>query len=146
MAGGLTGARSARIAVSLSQLAPPGSRCHGQLRWRLHPARRLPVRDGSWRLRYANGEAATFKVSVGGRLATGIPLPSGLQTESCPVPSGTVHLFVGADRTASFAQPRNGLTVNLNFRSATRAAGTVSLGAEASCAARTVGLTAQLSR
>lgn len=145
--GGLTGPHTAILSQPLDLYGLlEADRCPTKLTWKMHPAERQPVSDGTWSLAFADGESATFIVSAGGRLARDIPLPAGLGTESCPGPSGGVDLFVHPNRTASQTDSRLGMAVNVKFTSRSTAVGQFSLAAQgSSCPARTLTLTAHLS-
>lgn len=144
--GGLIGARSAKIAYPLHlRTAAAGVRCPFKLTWRLHPAHRRPVSDGTWRLTYSTGESVRFKVLAGGRLAAGIPLPKALRRPSCPAVGGRVDLFVRPHRAAVDAEAGRGLSIELSFTSSSTAKGKLSVGARsASCPERSLSLRARL--
>lgn len=125
----LHGARSATLTSTYRVGA-----CTGTLAWRMHPARRAVVEDGTWSIRFGRGAPSRFTVGSGGRLARGIPLP--------PVPAGcnglrgALDLFIPARGRATVTQ--SGVTVGLRFtrRSAT---GTLRL---AGCPAGSLGIRA----
>ena len=107
--GGLTRPRAARLTASY-RIAATGTApaCQGTLTWHLHPALRRRVQDGTWELRFSDGESETFRVDGGGREATGITFPSGFD---CRL--GGVDLFVGAGGRATWAD--GGTQVSLDF-------------------------------
>ena len=119
LGGGLTGPHSALLTHSYN--AGSGS-CSGALKWKLHPAQRRTVQDGTWKLQFADGESKKFTVLAGGRLATSIGLPSELA--SCRGPSGAVDLFIAANGQARVSQPD--VAVSLKF-SATSASGEITV-------------------
>jgi hypothetical protein len=123
--GSLTGAASATLKGSYSVPSEPGAEgCSGTLVWRMRPVRRRAVADGTWTLRYSDGEKKTLTVSAGGRLATGVASPA--NAPGCDEQAGGADLFIGASGAASFAEP-NGFSVSLTF-AATTATGTLSVG------------------
>ena len=105
--GGLTGTRTAKLSMRID--SPP---CRRTFVWRMHPAHRLAVYDGTWRLRFADRESQTFKVSAGGRLATGFGVPQAVS--NCGGPVGGFDLFVPANRVATLTTPHQ-FAVKLTF-------------------------------
>jgi hypothetical protein len=117
--------------------------CRGTLRWTLHPASRHPVDDGSWTLRFANGESETLSVTGGGRLATGFSFPLALY--QCGGPAGGVDLFVQASGDAVYSEPASGLTVRLSFAAAKTASGEITANT-IGCGSYTLAMTAALEK
>jgi hypothetical protein len=110
--GGFTGAKTA----SLSKAYHLGS-CSGRLTWRMHPSRRQPVQDGTWKLSFTDGESSQFQVVGRGRLATPITLPDELAR--CNQVSGEVATFIAANGAAKVSQPNVRLSMTFSRRSAT---------------------------
>jgi hypothetical protein len=96
-AGSFTGARSATLSTRY------GTPACGHLGWTLHPARRRPVKSGTWRILFADGASSRFSVIGSGRLASGIHLPPALTT--CNGATGTIGLFISASGRAATSQP-----------------------------------------
>ena len=115
LGGGLTGADEATLIGSYG----PGG-CHGTLRWRMHPAGRRAVDDGTWTVRYSDGENDRFTVQVGGRLATGVSLPRSVA--GCNGLEGSLDMFIGPQGNAAVSQ--SGVRLGLRF-SGEQATGTV---------------------
>jgi hypothetical protein len=111
--GGVSGPRAAWFRGVYG--SPTGNSCHGRLTWHFHPAHRRPVQDGTWMLHLSDGERESFRVSVGGRLATGIGLPP-----QCTL--GGVDLFIGTDGMAA----NSDVGIVLHF-SRTTATGTLTI-------------------
>jgi hypothetical protein len=114
--------------VSVSYRVPPSGAaagCSGELTWRLHPAHRVAVEDGQWRLHFSDGESQRFTVEAGGRLAPGVKLPQMLA--SCGGPTGDVDLFIAPSGTASYVLT-HAISITLRFRGS-RASGTMSVSA-----------------
>jgi hypothetical protein len=97
--------------------------CRGTLTWRLHPAARVPVADGSWTVRFADRERSGFIVSQGGRLATGITLPGSLRV--CNGLSGHLDLFIAPGGAAAVTAGDVRLALRFSGR---HASGTLSAG------------------
>jgi hypothetical protein len=117
---GLGGGFTARRAATLEGRYSLPS-CQGALTWHMHPAVRRAVANGSWMLRYANGEHSTFHVQAGGRLATAIPLPAAIA--GCNGLQGTLDVFIGTQGGSSITQ--SGVSLRLRFANGT-ARGTLS--------------------
>jgi hypothetical protein len=131
--GGLTGRRSATMSARFHS----GS-CARSLRWHMHPAKRLRVGDGSWTIRFGDGESGTFHVLAGGRLATAIHLPA--VVTRCNGAVGAVDLFIRPSGVATLS----GATVHSSIRfSDETATGKMSAGGRG-CTGRSVSLTAKL--
>ena len=113
----LQGARSATVTSTYR-----AGRCAGTLTWRMRPARRVAVNDGTWKIRFGSDTPARFTVASGGRLARAVTLP--------PVPvgcrglRGALDLFISASGRATVT--RNGVTVAMRFAKRT-ATGTLRL-------------------
>jgi hypothetical protein len=133
----LGGSFTATRSATLSARANDGS-CSGTLTWHMHPRRRPPVTDGTWRLRFNDGESSTFRVLGGGRAAAPIRLPAALTR--CNGVSGTVNLFIGASGLATISQPD--LRVRMQFGRG-RATGRVNAGGSG-CSGGPIRLTASL--
>jgi hypothetical protein len=108
-----------RAATLLGRYALPA--CRGALTWHMHPAVRRTVANGTWMLRYANGEQSTFRVQGGGRLATAIRLPAAIV--ACNGLEGALDVFIGAQGGSSISQ--SGVSLRLRFANA-KATGTLS--------------------
>ncbi|MGA2321976.1 MAG: hypothetical protein ABSG95_14780 [Solirubrobacteraceae bacterium] len=140
VSGGIEGPDSASISTREEFPGRKSAACVRTLRWTMHPAQRRTVDDGSWMLRFSDGETEQFSVSDGGRLATGIGYPAALG--KCGGPIGSVDLFVGASGIASFHEPRERLAVSLNFSA--EAAGGQIIASAARCGARRLAMSASL--
>lgn len=116
LGGGFTARRAATL---LGRYSLPA--CHGGLTWHMHPAVRQAVANGSWMLRYANGEHSTFSVRAGGRLATAIRLPAAIA--ACNGLEGTLDGFIGTQGGSSITQ--SGVSLRLHFANG-KATGTLS--------------------
>jgi hypothetical protein len=92
------------------------------LTWHLHPAVRRTVANGTWTVRYANGEHSAFHVRGGGRLATAIRLPRSIV--SCNGLEGALDVFIGTQGGSTITQ--SGVTLRLRFSNAS-ATGTLSV-------------------
>lgn len=116
--GKLTGRRSATISYTWRIPGPPGHRaCHGRLVWHFKPADRRPVEDGTWKLRFSDGESERFTVDGGGRVANQINFPHNF----CGV-SGGVDLFIQPSGLARYDESKGGPDTSLRF-ARTRASG-----------------------
>jgi hypothetical protein len=104
--GVLEGERSATLQ---SRYALPS--CHGMLTWRMHPAVRRTVANGTWTVHYAGGEHSTFHVRAGGRLAAAIRLPRAIA--ACNGLEGTLDVFIGTQGGSAITQ--SGVTLKLRF-------------------------------
>src|SRR5450631_3928746 len=62
LGGGLTGSRAATLSS-----APASPACAGRLTWRMHPATRTVVPDGSWTAHFPGHQTERFTVQAGGR-------------------------------------------------------------------------------
>jgi hypothetical protein len=113
--GGLSATRQATL--SATARVQSGGGCTTKLRWRLHPALRRSVSDGTWKLHFSDGESETFRVQSGGRLATSIRLPTELAR--CGGPFGAVDLFIGPTGKATISQPKLNMLIDFSRRSAT---------------------------
>jgi hypothetical protein len=117
--GGLTGTRTAKTWFNISYAAPVPPSCPKRVTITLHPvAHRKPVDDGTWKLRFSDGEAVEFKLTGGGRLATaGIPnevarcYPMALSP-----PGGSFLLFIGADGIATGGWSGQNMSATLTFK------------------------------
>ena len=118
-AGGLDGARSASLSAGY-QVASGG--CQGKLTWHMHPAKRRAIQDGTWSVRFSDGESGKFEVIAGGRLVTSMHLPAELKP--CGGPYGDVDLFIGSGATVKLTQPS--MRVSMSF-TRTRATGQLSV-------------------
>lgn len=116
LAGALTGRRSATLAAGYSLPS-----CHGTLSWSMHPAVRRTVANGTWSVRYSDGEHSRFHVQAGGRLATSINLPHSIAR--CNGLMGTLDVFIGINGGSAITQ--SGVTLTLRFANG-RAAGALS--------------------
>lgn len=141
--GRLTGPRSALFTAK--EKSPPiglyWRECARTLTWHLHPAHRRPVADGSWELRFADGESERFTVSAGGRLALNLGLPA--TAGGCGAPFSEVDLFIEADRSAAFTDPQGGISVRMDFGAEGSATGQMTFGSPTACA---LAFTASLSK
>lgn len=137
--GSLTGGTAATLRASYQLLAEPGgpAGCSGTLVWRMRPAHRRAVADGTWAVRFSDGETSTFTVGTGGRLVTGIASPG--SAPGCGGQMGGADVFIAANGTAGFVEP-GGFTISLAF-AGTTASGTLTFGS--ACA---VTLTATLAK
>ncbi len=140
--GGLTGPRSAVFQREESALpiGRYGQACRRVITWHLHPAHRLPVADGEWTLKFASGETETFRVLAGGRVASGIGLPS--MPPECGAPAGGVELFIAAGGSSSHEEPEYATKIEITF-SGSSASGQMSFGSSPGCVAS---LTASLTK
>jgi hypothetical protein len=116
LGGGFTGRRAATLQGRYSLPS-----CQGTLTWHMHPAVRRTVANGSWMVRYADGEHSAFQVQAGGRLATAIRLPGAIAT--CNGLEGTLDGFIGTRGGSSITQ--SGVSLKLRFNNGT-ATGTLS--------------------
>ena len=116
LGGGFTGRRAATLQGPYSLPS-----CRGTLTWHMHPAVRRTVANGSWLVRYADGEHSTFQVQAGGRLATAIRLPAAIA--ACNGLEGTLDGFIGTRGGSSITQ--SGVSLKLRFRNG-NATGTLS--------------------
>ncbi|HXD65984.1 MAG TPA: hypothetical protein VNV17_15280 [Solirubrobacteraceae bacterium] len=116
LGGGFTGRRAATLEGRYSLPS-----CRGTLTWHMHPAVRRTVANGSWMLRYSNGEHSTFHVQAGGRLATAIRLPAAIA--ACNGLEGTLDVFIGNRGGSSITQ--SGVSLRLRFANG-KATGTLS--------------------
>jgi hypothetical protein len=108
--GSFTGPQSATLST------PPGGQC-SQLTWTLHPAQRVAVESGTWRISLANGESSRFSVIGNGRLATGVELPQALAR--CNGATGAVDLFIGPSGRAVTDQPHVRASIRFGLTKAT---------------------------
>ena len=99
--GAFTGARSATLSGGYALHG-----CHGAMTWRMRPAVRPTVADGTWTVRCADGEHSTFQVQAGGRLATSIRLPRSIG--ACNGLEGKLDVFLGASRRVGDQRGRSG--------------------------------------
>jgi hypothetical protein len=106
LGGGFTGRDAATLQGRYSLPS-----CQGTLTWHMHPAVRRTVADGSWMVRYADGEQSSFQVQAGGRLATAIRLPTAIAT--CNGLEGTLDGFIGTQGGSSVTQA--GVRLRLRF-------------------------------
>ena len=113
--GAFTGARSATLSGGYSLHG-----CHGTMTWHMRPAVRRTVADGTWTIRFADGEQSTFQVQASGRLATKIRLPRSIL--ACNGLEGEIDVFIGAGGGAGISE--EGVTLMLRFANA-RATGTL---------------------
>jgi hypothetical protein len=104
--GRLTGRRAATLQVRYSLPS-----CHGMLTWRMRPAVRRTVANGTWTLRYAGREKSTFRVVAGGRLATAVRLPRAIA--ACNGLQGMLDLFIGNHGRSAMTQA--GVALKLRF-------------------------------
>jgi hypothetical protein len=111
-AGGLTGARRALL---VRRFKVGG--CSDRLTWHMHPAHRAPVRDGRWKVHYADGESGSFRVESGGRLAVHIVIPASLG--KCGGPVGASDLFIGPRGQAAIHQAKLSLVMHFKRQTAT---------------------------
>ena len=133
----LGGSFTAAGSATLSARASDGS-CSRTLTWHMHPRRRPAVADGTWRLRFNDGESSTFRVLGGGRAVAPIRLPAALAR--CNGVSGTVDLFIGASGLATISYPD--LRVRMQFGRG-HASGSVNAGGRG-CSGGPIRLTASL--
>jgi hypothetical protein len=113
--GQLNGARSATLTKRYRV-----DSCMGTLSWHMHPAKRVAVQDGRWRIRYRNGASGTFRVEAGGRVAAGIDIPSAVT--DCNRLGGQFDLFIGPNGQAGLSQPNLRASIRFTKR---RGSGTV---------------------
>ncbi len=134
--GGLTSARTAKIWIRF-RLPPSASNsgCSTVLTWHMHPAQRRRVPDGTWQLRFSDGETESFTVDGGGRVATGIAFPMGFGCEF-----GAVDMFIGPDGHANV--PTAGGQVDLRFAGASASGTMTGTSGAGGCS---LGMTATLS-
>lgn len=132
--GGLTGPRSALFTAKekSAPIGPYRQACARTLTWHLHPAYRRTVADGTWELRFANGESERFTVSAGGRLALKVGFPA--MAKGCGAPFSQLDLFIEGDRNATFADPQDGIGVRMDFGAEGSATGQMTFGSSAACA------------
>jgi hypothetical protein len=130
--GGLTGRRSAWVRMR------DGS---STIVWHLHPARRRPVKQGLWRLRFSDGQTARFYVLAGGRVVDPTNYPNAALSQ-CGLAGGAPQAveFVTAAGGVSATDPAHGLTFALTLR-ATSGQGVVTI-ANQTCPDTTVTMTA----
>jgi hypothetical protein len=123
--GGLTGARTATLWSKISYAGPVPPACVRRLTFRMHPARRMKVDDGTWSLRFTGGETQTLSVTAGGRLADPVAIPP--STDVCypdyPVPPAELgdafQLFIGPSGVAAAQFGYYGVTTTISFRKTT---------------------------
>lgn len=131
--GGITGARSAVLKAKYD--TGTGAGCKGTLVWRFHPADRLPVTDGKWRLQIGTSSPETFVVEGGGRVAENIAL------QTCRG-YANVYVVIPPNARASVVSPvGDQLTLAFTRRAAT---GQLSTPASPTCAASTLPVNASL--
>jgi hypothetical protein len=117
IAGGVHGPKSATLSRQFDTGAGVRANgCRGTLTWAMHPANRQSVRDGSWTLRFADGESEPFTVSAGGRLAEGIAFPAAVA--HCGGPFGDINLFIAPSGTATMREPGGLFAASLSFTGA----------------------------
>jgi hypothetical protein len=112
VAGGLTGARTAKISIPNSPV--PGESCFPKkFVWHLHPVHRRPVQDGTWQATFAGGERETFTVDAGGRLVSlGTPA-------SFTCGAGSLGLFIRPNGRVGAQSPGGiGFTAQFHRRTA----------------------------
>jgi hypothetical protein len=141
ISGGLTAPRTARLAGSFRVGDASGQTCTLSRSWTASPAHRNPVHDGSWTVRYGDGETGTFRVTAGGRLVSRLTPPNAALGVCGIEPSGGLSAFIDTGGSALDQLP-DVLTLSLQFsdRSAT---GTLTL---PGCTTATVPVTASLSK
>jgi hypothetical protein len=141
--GGLRGSESASLSRKFDTGREGSARgCRGTLTWVMHPASRRTVQDGSWTLRFGDGESEPFTVLAGGRLASGIAFPSVLA--HCGGPFGNVNLFVSPSGAAAVREQAGQFAMSLRFTGADAASG--QLRASKRCGAFHLAMTASLAK
>jgi hypothetical protein len=123
--GGLTGARTATLWSKITYAGTVPPTCVRRLTFRMHPARRTKVDDGTWSLRYTGGGAQKLSVTGGGRLASPLAIPP--STDVCypnyPTPPGelgdSLQLFIGRSGVATSQFGYYGIAATLRFRKTT---------------------------
>jgi hypothetical protein len=117
--GGLTGTRAAKTWFNISYAVPVPASCPKRVTIALHPvAHRKAVDDGTWSLRFSDGETGTFKLTGGGRLsAVGIPneVAHCYPMELSP-PGGSFLLFIAPDGVATGGWPEQNISATLSFK------------------------------
>jgi hypothetical protein len=123
--GGLTGARTATLWSKIAYAGTAPASCVSRLTFRMHPARRTKVDDGTWAVRYTGAEAQKLGVTAGGRLASPLAIPP--STDTCYpnylTPPGelgdSLQLFIGPSGLATSQFSYWGITATIGFRKTT---------------------------
>jgi hypothetical protein len=123
--GGLTGARTATLWSKITYAGTAPASCFRRLTFRMHPARRTKVDDGTWAVRSTGAGAQKLSVTAGGRLASPLFIPP--STDVCYpnylTPPGelkdALQLFVGPSGVARSQFGYYGVTVTIRFRQTT---------------------------
>jgi hypothetical protein len=123
--GGLTGARTATLWSKITYAGTVPASCVRRLTFRMHPARRTKVDDGTWAVRYTGGGAQKLSVTAGGRLASPLAIPP--STDMCYpnylTPPGelgdSLQLFIGPSAVATSQFGYWGVTATIRFRQTT---------------------------
>ncbi len=123
--GGLTGARTATLWSKITYKGTAPASCVRRLTFRMHPARRTKVDDGTWAVRYTGQAAQKLSVTAGGRLADPLAIPP--STDTCYphylTPPGelgdALQLFIDPSGLATSHFGYWGITATIGFRKTT---------------------------
>jgi hypothetical protein len=123
--GGLTGARTATLWSKITYAGTGSASCVHRLTFRMHPARRTKVDDGTWAVGYTGAGAQKLSVTAGGRLASPLAVPP--STDVCypnylapPAELGdSMQLFIGPSGLATSQFGYWGITATVRFGRAT---------------------------
>jgi hypothetical protein len=141
------GVRSSTEATLTERLvwpsAPEYAACPKSWSWKLRPASRRAVRDGTWTVQLQNGETQTVEVKAGGRAVEGLAFPSAVG--ACQGPLGGADMFIAADGIATYSEPAGQVGISLDFSSPDAASGQFSFPA-AACGSVTIAMTASLTK
>lgn len=144
--GSLTGAASAVVKTTV-KTSSGGASCSTHLRWRMRPARRRPVADGTWAVSFADGEKQHTSVSNGGRVSSlGVPnIAADCSGSPGAMVLGGLDLFIPPDRQIEETIPvAGGGSLRLQWNFSSRTAGTGSLTASApNCQSASLAFSAQ---